>query len=166
MMVSLRIPCTALALLSLLLLLAALGTDHWRVRTTLLGSCHEGLWKSCLNSVCEQISSVSVSLKVIRAFILLGAIMGSLSCFTLFASFLRPQLSFMSLTLPSFLSSYGAGLCALIAMAVYTREFAAAVNVTEGQGTFSWSFGLGWASFPLFLITGVVTLAAHRSSQN
>ncbi|XP_065275894.1 protein NKG7-like [Emys orbicularis] len=148
-----RILSTVLALLSLLLLLVALGSDHWRVATSRLGSLHEGLWKSCQNSVCEQISSASVSLKVTRAFTLLGMIAGFLSSFALLASFLRSHLGSLALTLLSFLGSFSAGLCAMIALAMYTGEFAGAVNAAHSQVTFGWSFGLGWASFPLFLIT-------------
>ncbi|XP_043357868.1 protein NKG7-like isoform X2 [Dermochelys coriacea] len=163
-MVSPRISSTVLALLSLLLLLVALGSDHWLVDDTVLGSPHEGLWKSCLNSVCEQISSASVSLKVTRVFTLLGVIAGLVSSFALFASFLRSHPGSVSLTLVSFLGSFSAGLCAMIALAVYTGEFAGAVNAAQSQVTFGWSFGLGWASFLLFLITGVVMLVAHQSS--
>ncbi|CAM4629848.1 unnamed protein product [Lepidochelys kempii] len=163
-MASPRILSTVLALLSLLLLLVALGSDHWLVDDAVLESLHEGLWKSCLNSVCGQISSASVSLKVTRVFTVLGVIAGSVSSFALLASFLHSHPGSVSLTLVSFLGSFSAGLCAMIALAVYTGEFAGAVNVAPGQVTFGWSFGLGWASFPLFLITGVVTLVAHQPS--
>ncbi|XP_050786270.1 protein NKG7-like [Gopherus flavomarginatus] len=159
-MASPRILSTVLALLSLLLLLVALGSDHWLVA----GSLHEGLWKRCLDSLCGQISSASVSLKVTRALTLLGVIAGCLSSVALLASFLRSHLGSLALTLLSCLGSFSAGLCAMIALAVYTGEFAGAVNAAQGQDTFGWSFGLGWASFPLFLITGVVTLVAHQSS--
>ncbi|XP_044847582.1 protein NKG7-like isoform X1 [Mauremys mutica] len=158
-MASPRILSTVLALLSLLLLLAALGADHWLVANTRLGSLHEGLWKICLNSVCEQISSASVSLKVTRAFTLLGAIAGCLSSVALLASFLRSHLGSLALTLLSFLGSFSAGLCAMIALAVYTGEFTGDVIVPSDQVTFGWSFGLGWASFPLFLITARVQKA-------
>nr|XP_032659180.1 protein NKG7-like [Chelonoidis abingdonii] len=157
-MASPQILSTVLALLSLLLLLVALGSDHWLVA----GSFHEGLWKSCLNSLCGQIPSVSVSLKVTRALTLLGVIAGCVSCVALVASFLRSHLGSLALTLLSCLGSFSAGLCAMIALAVYTGEFAGAVNAAKF--TFGWSFGLGWASFPLFLITGVVTLVPTQSS--
>ncbi|XP_075764034.1 protein NKG7-like [Pelodiscus sinensis] len=161
-MLPLQIPSVALVLLSLLLLLVALGSDYWRVASTGPQSFHEGLWKSCVDSVCEQISSASDSLTVIRAFTLLAAIAGCLSCFVLLASFLRSHLRSVPLALLSFLASFTAGFCALVAMAMYTGEFSEAVNAT--QFIFGWSFGLGWAACPLFLLAGVVTLVAHRSS--
>uniref|UniRef100_A0A8C4WPI8 Uncharacterized protein n=1 Tax=Gopherus evgoodei TaxID=1825980 RepID=A0A8C4WPI8_9SAUR len=125
-MASPRILSTVLALLSLLLLLVALGSDHWLVA----GSLHEGLWKSCLNSLCGQISSASAwaALRGLRAV------------------------------------PFAPGLCAMIALAVYTGEFAGAVNAAQGQVTFGWSFGLGWASFPLFLITGECNIGECRKA--
>uniref|UniRef100_A0A452HWP2 Uncharacterized protein n=1 Tax=Gopherus agassizii TaxID=38772 RepID=A0A452HWP2_9SAUR len=129
-MASPRILSTVLALLSLLLLLVALGSDHWLVA----GSLHEGLWKSCLNSLCGQISSASGE--------------GSPA----------PPGNPPGLRAVPF----APGLCAMIALAVYTGEFAGAVNAAQGQVTFGWSFGLGWASFPLFLITGECNIGEAR----
>uniref|UniRef100_A0A452HMT7 Uncharacterized protein n=1 Tax=Gopherus agassizii TaxID=38772 RepID=A0A452HMT7_9SAUR len=122
---------TVLALLSLLLLLAALGSDHWLVANSRLVRSYSGLWKVCVNSGCWMFASVPGG--------------GSLA----------PGLRAVP---------FAPGLCAMIALAVYTGEFAGAVNVPPGQVTFGWSFGLGWASFPLFLITGelCVTLGSHR----
>ncbi|EMP23816.1 Protein NKG7 [Chelonia mydas] len=83
-------------------------------------------------------------------------IAGFLSFFALLASFFRSHLGSVSLTLVSAVGSFSAGLCAMIALAVYTGEFAGAVNVAPGQVTFGWSYGLGWASFLLFLITDLI----------
>ncbi|XP_065259443.1 protein NKG7-like [Emys orbicularis] len=161
-MASLQIPSTVLALLSLLLLLAALGSDHWLVATSSLSTSYSGLWEVCVNSECCP--SVPGYIEVTRLFLFLALIAGFLSFFALIASFFRSHLGSVSLTLVSAVGSYSAGLCALIALTVYTGEFVEAVNVPPGQVTFGWSFGLGWASFPLFLITGVVTLRTLRAS--
>ncbi|CAM2107977.1 protein NKG7-like [Caretta caretta] len=163
-MASLRIPSTALALLSLLLLLAALGSDRWLVADGHLVTSYSGLWKVCVNSGCWTFASVPGYIESTRAFLFLAMIAGFLSFFALLASFFRSHLGSMSLTLISAVGSFSAGLCAMIALAVYTGEFAGAVNVAPGQVTFGWSFGLGWASFLLFLITGVVTLRILRVS--
>ncbi|XP_074837573.1 protein NKG7-like [Carettochelys insculpta] len=163
-MASPRIPCTALALLSLLLLLAALGSNHWLVTSSSRLSSYSGLWKVCVNSGCWTFAAVPDYLSSTRAFLLLAGVAGCVSFFALVASFFRSRLGSMSLSQVSAVGSFGAGLCTMIAMAVYTGEFAAAVTITQGQVTFGWSFGLGWASFPLFLITGVVTLHTLRSS--
>ncbi|CAM4624760.1 protein NKG7-like [Lepidochelys kempii] len=163
-MASLRIPSTALALLSLLLLLAALGSDRWLVADGHLVTSYSGLWKVCVNSGCWTFASVPGYIESTRAFLFLAMIAGFLSFFALLASFFRSHLGSMSLTLISAVGSFSAGLCAMIALAVYTGEFAGAVNAAQRQVTFGWSFGLGWASFPLFLITGVVTLRILRVS--
>uniref|UniRef100_A0A8C3I327 Uncharacterized protein n=1 Tax=Chrysemys picta bellii TaxID=8478 RepID=A0A8C3I327_CHRPI len=147
MMASPRILSTVLALLSFLLLLVALGSDHWLVATSHLGSLHEGLWKSCQNSVCEQISSASGKGS--------PAPPGNPPL---------PPASTIGQVCPWLWEESGGqgvlavpfapGLCTMIALAMYTGEFAGAVNAAHSQVTFGWSFGLGWASFPLFLITG------------
>uniref|UniRef100_A0A8C4WT03 Uncharacterized protein n=1 Tax=Gopherus evgoodei TaxID=1825980 RepID=A0A8C4WT03_9SAUR len=130
-MASPRILSTVLALLSLLLLLAALGSDHWLVANSHLVRSYSGLWKVCVNSGCWMFASVPGG--------------GSLS----------PGLRAVP---------FAPGLCAMIALAVYTGEFAGAVNVPPGQVTFGWSFGLGWASFPLFLITGECNIGECRKA--
>ncbi|XP_067413579.1 protein NKG7-like [Emydura macquarii macquarii] len=163
-MLPLRILSAGLALLSLLLLLVALGSDHWLVARSHPGSLHAGLWKSCLIPVCVEIAPVSVPLTVTRAFMILAAIAGFFSSVALLALFLRTHLGSVSLTVSSCLGSFSAGLCALIAMALYTGEHAEMVNATQGHSIFGWSFGLAWAAFPLFLITGVVTLATLRAA--
>ncbi|KAH1180039.1 protein NKG7-like [Mauremys mutica] len=155
----LRILSTVLVLLSLLLLLIALGSDYWLADNS--GS-HSGLWKSCSSSLCLQYSSVLGYVDATRAFLFLAVIAGFLSFFALIPSFFRSHLGPVSLSLVSAVGSFSAGLCAMIALAVFTGELAGAVNVPPGQVTFGWSFGLGWASFPLFLITGAVMMFARK----
>ncbi|XP_067413573.1 protein NKG7-like [Emydura macquarii macquarii] len=163
-MASLRLPGAGLALLSLLLLLGALGSDHWLVASSRLVSSHSGLWKVCVNLGCWTFASVPGYIVSTRVFMVLALVAGFLSFFAVSASFFCAHLGSVSLTLVSAAGSFSAGLCAMIAMAVYTGEFAEALNATQGQVSFGWSFGLGWAAFPLFLITGVVLLRPLRSS--
>uniref|UniRef100_A0A8C0G016 Uncharacterized protein n=1 Tax=Chelonoidis abingdonii TaxID=106734 RepID=A0A8C0G016_CHEAB len=129
-MASPRILSTILALLSLLLLLASLGSDHWLVANSRLITSYSGLWKVCVNSGCWMFASVPAwaTLRGVRAV------------------------------------PFAPGLCAMIALGVYTGEFTGAVNVPPGQVTFGWSFGLGWASFPLFLITGECNIGECRKA--
>ncbi|XP_032659226.1 protein NKG7-like [Chelonoidis abingdonii] len=161
-MASPRILSTILALLSLLLLLASLGSDHWLVANSRLITSYSGLWKVCVNSGCWMFASVPGYIEATRAFLFLAMIAGFLSFFALIASFFRSHICSVSLTLVSAVGSFSAGLCAMIALGVYTGEFTGAVNVPPGQVTFGWSFGLGWASFPLFLITGAVMMFVQK----
>ncbi|XP_075764033.1 protein NKG7-like [Pelodiscus sinensis] len=163
-MVSVRIPCTALALLSFLLLLAALGSDHWLVASSRLVSSYSGLWKVCVNSGCWAFTSVPDYIESTRAFLFLAMSAGGVSSGALLASFLRSHLGPVPLTLVSAVGSFSAGFCAMVAMAVYTAQFAEPVNVAQGQVSFGWSFGLGWAACPLFLLAGLVTLRSLRAS--
>ncbi|XP_065276004.1 protein NKG7-like [Emys orbicularis] len=148
----LRILSTVLVLLSLLLLLLALGSNYWVADNN---GVNMGLWKTCVRSLCAQYSSVPDYFDATRAFLFLAMIAGFLSFFALLTSFFRSHLGPVSLTLVSAVGSFSAGLCAMIALAVFTGEVAKAVNVPPGQVPFGWSFGLGWASFPLFLITAL-----------
>nr|XP_014425175.1 protein NKG7-like [Pelodiscus sinensis] len=91
-----------------------------------------------------------------RAFLFLAMIAGGVSSIAVITSFFRSHLGPVPLTLVSAVGSFSAGLCAMIAMAVFTAE--SAEYRKQSQLTFGWSFGLGWASFPLFLLTGAVTM--------
>ncbi|KAJ7304058.1 hypothetical protein JRQ81_011580, partial [Phrynocephalus forsythii] len=90
----------------------------------------------------------------VRAFMFLGMIAGAVSFFGLCASFFKSEVASMSLTKTSANASILAALFAMIAMAVFTGVSAGSTN------SYGWSFGLGWASFPLFLITGLLMLIA------
>ncbi|XP_075764032.1 protein NKG7-like [Pelodiscus sinensis] len=154
----LRIVSTGLALLSLLLLLLSLGSNHWLVYST---DRHEGLWKRCNSLMCSQYPAVPEFFDTTRAFLFLAMIAGGVSSLALLTSFLSSHLGPVPLTLVSAVGSFSAGLCAMIAMAVFTAEMAHFRTPVPSQPpTFSygWSFGLGWASFPLFLLTGAVTM--------
>ncbi|XP_074837577.1 protein NKG7-like [Carettochelys insculpta] len=150
-MLLLRITSTILSLLSLLLLLLALGADYWLTSS----GFHMGLWKTCTTS-CTQNPITPDYFDATRAFLFLGMFAGFASSITLVASFFRSHLGPVSLSLVSAVGSFSAGLCAMIAMAVFTGETAA--HETLSQLTLGWSFGLGWASFPLFLLTGAMIL--------
>ncbi|KAH0631403.1 hypothetical protein JD844_005711, partial [Phrynosoma platyrhinos] len=82
-------------------------------------------------------------LNAVRAFMLIGMIAGAVSFFGLCVTFCKSQLGSISLAMISAIASFAAGICAMIAMAIFTAD----------TSSYGWSFGLGWASFPLFLIT-------------
>uniref|UniRef100_A0A8C4WN44 Uncharacterized protein n=1 Tax=Gopherus evgoodei TaxID=1825980 RepID=A0A8C4WN44_9SAUR len=148
-----RILSTILVLLSLLLLMIALGFDFW---VTDNSSIQIGLWKTCIRSVCFQYSPVPGKGRRLcqgshlyhqpapqgRTRVLSPVLGGEGVCAVLFPP----------------------GLCAMIALAVFTGEVAKTSNVPLGQVPFGWSFGLGWASFPLFLITGEACLYGDPST--
>uniref|UniRef100_A0A8C0FXH1 Uncharacterized protein n=1 Tax=Chelonoidis abingdonii TaxID=106734 RepID=A0A8C0FXH1_CHEAB len=133
----LRILSTFLVLLSLLLLLIALGSDFWVADNA---GGHMGLWKSCSSLGCARFPSVPGKGRQLCQ--------GSHLCH-------QPAPQGRTRT-PGGVCAvpFAPGLCAMIALAVFTGEFNGAVKVLPDQVAFDWSFGLGWVSFLLFLITG------------
>nr|XP_060641853.1 epithelial membrane protein 2-like [Anolis sagrei ordinatus] len=147
----LQICAVLLSFVSLLLLLISLGSNNW---VELIGS-NFGLWNLCNSLGCFKLSSGSSSFEATRAFMLLGMIAGAVSFFGLCFTFYKSRLGSISLAKVSAIISFAAGACALIAMSVFT----AATTVNGTSSWYGWSFGLGWASFPFFLLTGGVAFA-------
>ncbi|XP_065430840.1 peripheral myelin protein 22-like [Chrysemys picta bellii] len=99
-----------------------------------------------------------------RACLILAVIAGFLSYLALLASFFRSHLGSVSLTLVSAVGSFSAGLCATVAMAMFTSQSTKAMTSTPSRVSFGWSYGLGWAACPLSLLASVVTLFSQGSS--
>ncbi|XP_074837576.1 protein NKG7-like [Carettochelys insculpta] len=159
----LQVSCAALAMLSLLLLLAALGSDHWlEARSDVF--IHSGLWKICVNSMCVMPMKLPDYIEATKLFLMLGLLEGLLSAFTLLTWLCGPSFRSVPLLTVSAVGSFSAGFCTMIAMAVFTSQFAELVEITWPHLSFGWSLGLGWASVPLFLLSGGVTLLAQESS--
>ncbi|XP_060641856.1 lens fiber membrane intrinsic protein-like [Anolis sagrei] len=148
----LQICATVCCFISLLLLLIALGTDYWVEDS----SKHEGLWKNCTLSNCYDIQDPTDKLNASRAFMILGMISGAVSLLSLFATCFQTHFYSFSLAKLAAISSLFAGIAAMIAMSIYTSE----------HSNYGWSFGVGWASFPLFLITGGLAYVFHTSTAN
>ncbi|XP_053254189.1 peripheral myelin protein 22-like [Podarcis raffonei] len=147
-MQALQIGAMICSFISLLLFLIALGSDHWVAdsnRTI-------GLWKFCVyygvNSGCRSLGTdVNNFVHSTRVFMLLGMTAGAISCLGLCGKYFDFQFGFISRAKTSAIASILAAVCVLIAMASYTEH-------VGSLASYGWSFGLGWASFPLFLITG------------
>ncbi|XP_067413582.1 protein NKG7-like [Emydura macquarii macquarii] len=161
-MASLRIPSAGLALLSLLLLLVALASDHWLEARRDDVFIRSGLWRICVNSLCVVPSKLPDYIEATRMFLMLGLLAGLLSGFSLLASLSGSSSDSGSLLMVSAVGSFSAGFCIMVAMAVFTSEFAEVIKAT--RITFGWSLAIGWASIPFFLLTGGVTLLAQDSS--
>nr|XP_048683993.1 protein NKG7-like [Caretta caretta] len=163
-MLPLQVPSTALALLSLLLLVVALSSDHWLEARRNGIFVHSGLWKICVNSVCGMPSKLPDYIEATKMFLMLGLLAGLLSAFSLLALLRGSSFDTVSPFVVSAMGSFSAGFCILIALTVFTSEFAEVMKVTWLHVSFGWSWGLGWASIPLFLLTGGVTLLAQESN--
>nr|XP_056702351.1 protein NKG7-like [Euleptes europaea] len=148
----LRIAASFCSFLSLLLLIIGMASDYWTGSRT--DSTGVGLWRVCSGITCTSYSMNDLYgyMHATRAFLLMGMFAGAASFFSLCASFYRPKIGSISTALLAVLASIAAGVCSLIAMASFTG-----VSIAQYMGLwgiFRWSFGLAWASFPLFLITG------------
>ncbi|CAI5781223.1 protein NKG7-like [Podarcis lilfordi] len=91
-----------------------------------------------------------------RTFMFFAVIAGVISCICLCGNFFSFQLRSISKTKSSAIASLVAALCVMIGMAIFTGQ-------TGGIAPYGWSFGLGWATFPLFLITGGLAFALDRT---
>ncbi|CAM4710395.1 protein NKG7-like [Caretta caretta] len=163
-MLHLQVASPTLALLSLLLLLVALGSDHWLLLKENQVVMHSGLWKLCMNLGCLIPLNVPDLINASRACLILAVIAGLLSCLALLASFFCSHLGSVSLTLVSAVGSFSAGLCATVAMAMFTSQSTKTIMITSPQVSFGWSFYVGWAACPLSLLASVVTHCSQGSS--
>ncbi|XP_032083593.1 uncharacterized protein LOC116515580 [Thamnophis elegans] len=141
--------------ISLLCLILALATDYW-IANSLIGT-RLGLWKFCKDHECYPlgVEFVSGSLRAVQSFMFLGMISGIVSLGGLCVLFWKPLLGKISMSSTALYGSFSAGLCVMIAMSIFTGQTAATY--------YGWSFGLGWASFPLYLLTGGLAYTLHRN---
>ncbi|XP_034975997.1 protein NKG7-like [Zootoca vivipara] len=147
-MQALQIGAVVCAFISLLLLLIALGSDYWVANAL----SNTGLWKGCFYYgaiyTCRSLGmNVRDFIHATRAFMFFGLVAGAVSCIGLCSTFFGLQCGSISKAKASAIASIVAAGCVLIAMATFTGCMGTEIS-------YGWSFGLGWASFPLFLITG------------
>ncbi|XP_058052204.1 protein NKG7-like [Ahaetulla prasina] len=141
--------------ISLLCLLSALASDYWVADST----HHLGLWKLCNLRACYPlgVELVSASLHAIRTFMFLGMIAGAVSLGGLCVMTRQPSLGKISMSRITCIASFTAGLCIMIAMSISTAD----ISSTKFYG---WSFIVGWASFPLYFLTGCLTYILHKNT--
>ncbi|XP_060114009.1 protein NKG7-like isoform X2 [Heteronotia binoei] len=124
---------------SLSLLMIALTSDYWIVASD--GRAYGGLWQECEDALCVSYGvDVPGYIQVTRDFLLLGMVAGTVSFFGFCASFFQTHIGSFSTKRLAVWACFAAG--------VYNDQI-----VVYGTW-FGWSFGIGWASFILFLITG------------
>ncbi|XP_015746850.1 protein NKG7-like [Python bivittatus] len=150
---ALHIGVAVCSCISLLFLLLALGSNNWIENSV----TSIGLWNVCVNTICTTYSMdvVPAYFHATRAFLILGMIAGAVSFGGLCIMFSQSKIGNISLSLVSCIASFTAALCVMIAMAVFTAK-------ADSIAPYGWSFGIGWASFPLYLITGGLTYKLHK----
>lgn len=145
-MSSLNTATAIFASLSFGLLLAALASDYW-----VEARDHTGLWQLCDGSICQSYGmDVFGYIHATRAFMLIATIAGAVSFFSLWSLCCHSYIGSISLAKMAAIASLVAGLCALLAMSIFTGVYDSKFRT----GHYGWSLGVGWASGPLFLLTG------------
>ncbi|XP_077196992.1 protein NKG7-like [Paroedura picta] len=129
--------------IGLSLLLAALVSDYW-----VTGPDHTGLWQVCQGVICHAYGmDVHGYIHATRFFLFVGLFAGIVSVFVLWALVCRS--SSVPAAKIAAVASLVAGLCALVAMSIFTGVY----NHNFRLGQYGWSLAVGWASGPLFLLT-------------
>ncbi|XP_039178626.1 lens fiber membrane intrinsic protein-like [Crotalus tigris] len=143
--------------ISLLCLLAALNSDYWIEDSDI----HLGLWNACKGIECViiDVEPIPASLHATRTFMFLGMIAGAASLVRLCT--LNKTCSVGNTTISmgwiTYIGSFMAGFCVMIAMSIFSGTFGS-------TNQYGWSFGLGWASFPLYLLTGSLLYRLHKNT--
>ncbi|XP_048357031.1 lens fiber membrane intrinsic protein-like [Sphaerodactylus townsendi] len=154
---ALQFATAILASISLGLLLAALASRDW----VIFGSSHIGLWQICNGNICQAYGAIfPVDLHAIRFFLMVGMLAGATSFLYLWAFTCNQSIGSVSMAKIAGITSLVAGFCALIAMSVFTG-----VNNSAFMRNYGWSFAVGWASAPLFLITGGLAFYMHKGRE-
>ncbi|XP_058051803.1 lens fiber membrane intrinsic protein-like [Ahaetulla prasina] len=141
--------------ISLLCLLSALASDYWVAESEI----HMGLWKLCDHEECHPfgVKEVSASIHATRTFMLLGVIAGVVSLGGLCVMTRQPSLGNISISRITCIASFTAGFCVMIAMSIFT-------GMTGSTNFYGWSFGFGWASFPLYFLIGYLTYMLYKNT--
>ncbi|XP_034279461.1 transmembrane protein 235-like [Pantherophis guttatus] len=151
--------CTA----SLMLMLVALFTPYWVTESTPHGLLHGGLWSICLDPNCDFYPvNLAWFVHTARTFLVLGTICGFLAWCCVSFSFLRTQVSSVSLVLLASIFSITAGTLFLLGMCIFTYIYRNSRPYTQHLIIFGSSYSLAWACIPMFIITGALLMKTHR----
>ncbi|XP_048357624.1 protein NKG7-like [Sphaerodactylus townsendi] len=162
-MLTCRILSLLMACVSLICLLMALVTDYWLVVYGGKDIAHSGLWKTCIAGRCFAPTAPYDYIVATRAFLILASLAALASSVSLSASFTQCTLYNVRGSFIGSITAFAAGLCTLIAVAVYVAE-SWENSDSSIQQTYEWSFYLAWAAFPMLLMAGIFSLLLHLRS--
>nr|XP_056703723.1 protein NKG7-like [Euleptes europaea] len=162
-MLACRILSLLVACVSLICLLMALVTDYWLVAYGGKDIAHSGLWKTCIAGHCFAPDVPDDYIVATRAFLILASLAALASAVSLVGLFIQCTLHNVWGSFIASIAAFAAGLCTLIAVAVYTAE-SWGNNDSRIQRTYEWSFYLAWAAFPMLLLAGISSLLVHLRS--
>ena len=136
-----KIILSAAAIVTFIMLAASCGGDVWLSAQFGDYEVTSGLWKACSPVGCNSYARTSKTFHAVRAFSIL-AVLASVGCIGLavFAMFSDS----VKWTFP-FIAAIAAGVCGIIAMAIFTGE--------TNSGSYGWSYFLGWVGSVLAFVT-------------
>ncbi|XP_061453715.1 protein NKG7-like [Rhineura floridana] len=151
---------------SLLLEFTSLSTPYWVLESTNKGLLHSGLWKVCLDPDCTLywFSLLALPIHFTRAFLLIACFCGLISLLCICISFERDLLFRISLVRTAAAFSFCSGLFILIGMSIFTYVHKRSQSYTRDLVIFGSSYGLGWASIPMYVITGILLMLTHKTT--
>ncbi|XP_077196851.1 protein NKG7-like [Paroedura picta] len=151
---------------SFLILFTSLTTSYWVTERSPHGLVHWGLWETCLRPSCFFFffSSLAEYLHVTRAFLIMAVLCGLTSLFFICISFERVSVGPVYFMVAAGLLSCSTGFFTLIAISVFTVVNRSTEGYMRHILIFGSSYGLCWASIPIYVFTGAIIMITHRTS--
>ncbi|XP_020663142.3 protein NKG7 [Pogona vitticeps] len=150
---------------SLLVQFTSLSTSYWVLESTQKGLVHSGLWKICINTKCTmyQFNLLALHIHVTRGFLLMACLCGLISLLCVCFSFEHMELYHISVLKAAVVLSFSGGLFILMGMSVFTAVYRNSHSYTNYLLYFGSSYGLGWASLPMYAMTGILLMLTQKT---
>ncbi|KAJ7304057.1 hypothetical protein JRQ81_011579 [Phrynocephalus forsythii] len=150
---------------SLLVQFTSLSTSYWVLEATEKGLVHSGLWKICFNPECTiyQFNILALHIHFTRGFLLIACFCGLISLLCVCISFEHIEIYHISLVKAAALWSFSGGLFILIGMSVFTAVCRSSHSYIKYLLVFGSSYSLGWASLPMYVMTGMLLMMTHKT---
>ncbi|XP_066494956.1 protein NKG7-like [Tiliqua scincoides] len=147
-MLPLQISCAVCSTATLLLLITSLCTSYWMTETPPQGLLHSGLWEICMNDKCTLygFSAVATFIHVIRGFLVAATFSGIMSLSCICISIQRTHLGPVPMLRTAATLSFG------------TVSYRSSKPDLQQLTRYGSSYSLGWASSPMYFLTGFLIL--------
>ncbi|XP_067318521.1 protein NKG7-like [Anolis sagrei] len=150
---------------SLVVQFTSLSTSYWMLESTRKGLVHGGLWRICLGPTCTfyRFHLLAPQIHVTRGFLLMACFCGLISLLCICVSFEHNDLYGISVVRTAAFLSFLTGFLIMIGMSIFTTFYRRSKAYTEFLLIFGSSYGLGWASIPLYAMTGILLVLTHKT---
>ncbi|XP_062818799.1 protein NKG7-like [Anolis carolinensis] len=150
---------------SLLVQFTSLTTSYWVLESTPKGLVHGGLWRICMGPTCffYRFHLLAPHIHVARGFLLMACFCGLISLLCICVSFEHNYLYGISVIRTAGYLNLLAGFLIMIGMIVFTAVYRRSKAYTDFLLIFGSSYGLGWASIPMYAMTGILLVLTHKT---